>query len=490
MFGFEILDVVIGLVFVYLLLSLFATALNEYIAAVLNLRGKELARGLYRLLDDVDEKGAVTSARDGLTSRNREAGLLTEQLYAHPLIHPLASRQGWIARDWPYFWRRSREPRLPSYIPARTFAMALLDVLGVKDPDAPLHGGGGSTTAGYQAQADQPDTLGSGLRQKDLLHVLEMFKRQSPADVSQARDALAKLLGSTTLGVSAQMRLLDALTASETQLQKLQESVEVWFNDAMDRVSGAYKRTAQGWLFLLGVLIAGCMNADTIDMWRRLQADDDLRAAMVRRAEATVAAMDSTRADSAAAAVAPPAGSPSPSATANAPAGSGADTQTVTVTSTATSADSAVAAAKQARENYLAARARLDSMELDLGWSRAEAVRVGLLRRDPTEDTVPPASKPSGQADGATSATDSVAPKPGWVPAGYDLNLLFPFTSQPGFFKLLGLLLTAVAISLGAPFWFDLLNKVISIRAAGPAPDERPKPPEAAAKRMAERAPR
>jgi hypothetical protein len=43
--------------------------------------------------------------------------------------------------------------------------------------------------------------------------------------------------------------------------------------------------------------------------------------------------------------------------------------------------------------------------------------------------------------------------------------------------KVLGLLLTACAASLGAPFWFDVLNRVISIRAAGKAPEESPLPP-------------
>lgn len=38
-----------------------------------------------------------------------------------------------------------------------------------------------------------------------------------------------------------------------------------------------------------------------------------------------------------------------------------------------------------------------------------------------------------------------------------------------------GWLLTAFAISLGAPFWFDMLNKVVSIRSSGRAPDEKPK---------------
>jgi hypothetical protein len=41
----------------------------------------------------------------------------------------------------------------------------------------------------------------------------------------------------------------------------------------------------------------------------------------------------------------------------------------------------------------------------------------------------------------------------------------------------LGWLLTTLAATLGAPFWFDMLNRVISIRAAGKPPEEEPKPP-------------
>jgi hypothetical protein len=36
--------------------------------------------------------------------------------------------------------------------------------------------------------------------------------------------------------------------------------------------------------------------------------------------------------------------------------------------------------------------------------------------------------------------------------------------------KLLGLLVTAAAVSLGAPFWFDMLNKAVNLRAAGQPP--------------------
>lgn len=36
--------------------------------------------------------------------------------------------------------------------------------------------------------------------------------------------------------------------------------------------------------------------------------------------------------------------------------------------------------------------------------------------------------------------------------------------------KILGLVLTGVAISLGAPFWFDLLSRIVNVRGSGPPP--------------------
>jgi hypothetical protein len=42
---------------------------------------------------------------------------------------------------------------------------------------------------------------------------------------------------------------------------------------------------------------------------------------------------------------------------------------------------------------------------------------------------------------------------------------------------LLGWLITVLAISLGAPFWFDMLNRIVAIRSAGRAPEEAQRPP-------------
>jgi hypothetical protein len=46
------------------------------------------------------------------------------------------------------------------------------------------------------------------------------------------------------------------------------------------------------------------------------------------------------------------------------------------------------------------------------------------------------------------------------------------FTPLDWVTKILGFFVTALAISLGAPFWFDLLRKLVNIRAAGDKPGE------------------
>jgi hypothetical protein len=51
-------------------------------------------------------------------------------------------------------------------------------------------------------------------------------------------------------------------------------------------------------------------------------------------------------------------------------------------------------------------------------------------------------------------------------------------TSRDWFERILGWLITILAICLGAPFWFDILNKFMNVRSAGKSPDEAAKKPE------------
>ncbi len=101
---FELLDTGIGIIFLYLLLSLICTALMEIIEAWLKKRSTDLERGIREMLGERDD--------DELD--------LVNKLYKHPLIFGLYRGELTDAR---------RNGQLPSYIGARTFALALMDVV-------------------------------------------------------------------------------------------------------------------------------------------------------------------------------------------------------------------------------------------------------------------------------------------------------------------------------------------------------------------------
>jgi hypothetical protein len=94
-----VLDVVIALVFLYLLFAVTCTAINEAIASAFNRRGKMLRQAVEHLLGDA---------------------ALATAVYQHPLVASL----GQPARP-----RALASSSLPSYIPSNRFATALTDHL-------------------------------------------------------------------------------------------------------------------------------------------------------------------------------------------------------------------------------------------------------------------------------------------------------------------------------------------------------------------------
>src|SRR3954469_22106850 len=97
--GSKALEIVIGVFFVYLLLSTLTSSINEWIAALVALRARTLRSGITHLLDDP----AMSD--------------LAKRFYEHPLIKKLGSSSG----------------REPSYIGAHTFTTVLLDLLPIHD---------------------------------------------------------------------------------------------------------------------------------------------------------------------------------------------------------------------------------------------------------------------------------------------------------------------------------------------------------------------
>ena len=96
MFDHPIIDVALGLILLYTVLSLFASVVKEWISTFLGLRAKNLEKGIRTLI----------------------GGEYATKLYKHPLVSSLAT-----------------EKKLPSYIGSGTFASALVDLLAHGEED-------------------------------------------------------------------------------------------------------------------------------------------------------------------------------------------------------------------------------------------------------------------------------------------------------------------------------------------------------------------
>lgn len=94
MFNSAILDVAVGLVFIYTQLSLVCSSLKEGVSRLRGMRAQCLAAGIHRLL-----------ANDGSTE-------IAERFWRHPLIQAMGDG------------RNAAGVRRFSYLPARTFALA------------------------------------------------------------------------------------------------------------------------------------------------------------------------------------------------------------------------------------------------------------------------------------------------------------------------------------------------------------------------------
>src|SRR5262245_31760206 len=116
MFGSKILDVAIGIIFLYIMISIICSAIREGIEAWLKTRAAYLEHGIRELLNDREAKGLVM------------------YFFNHPLIDGLFSgeyKPGGSARRPGMF---ASGGNLPSYIPAKNFALALMD-MAARGPD-------------------------------------------------------------------------------------------------------------------------------------------------------------------------------------------------------------------------------------------------------------------------------------------------------------------------------------------------------------------
>ena len=110
MFGSRILEVAIGIIFIFLLVSMICSAIREGIESWVKSRAAFLEQGIRELLHD------------------RHAVGIARSLYTHPLVYGLYATEYRPRTSARPLTALARGGNLPSYIPSRIFALALLDI--------------------------------------------------------------------------------------------------------------------------------------------------------------------------------------------------------------------------------------------------------------------------------------------------------------------------------------------------------------------------
>ncbi len=224
----NLLDLVIGLLFVFMVFSLIASGVYESGARMLATRPRTLWKSLRGLLDPDDSGG---DRRPMVEASARET--LTDVLYAHPLVRQLEGRRHTDA------FKRSRI----AHIPNTDFAQALIDVI------APA-GDTGTTLDDFRRSVRDSELLPEGLKRS----------------------------------------LLAIVADADGSLDRARVDIGDWFDARMTAVSRYYKRNTRYVMAAIGVVVAIGFNVDAIGVTRSLYEDDALRAAVSAQADAIIEA--------------------------------------------------------------------------------------------------------------------------------------------------------------------------------------------------------
>ncbi len=250
------LGVAIGVVFVFLLFSLFLSTALEAVAAVLKLRGRALRVAIAGLIGDpahLPQRGGF-GLIDALLPRGEPAAIPNEDAAGVKVDK--------VDPNNPESYEAPTETAAGDFAPFR--GVSFLEVFG-----HPLVAG--------SAGGGKPSYVPSRNFASALLFVLQGEGGGWPFD-SAARGVAALPPG------ALRTALQTAVQEAHGDWDKLRSGVELWFDHAMDRLSGEYKRFSQLMMFLAGLGLAAAYDVNALAIAQRLYVDDDLRAAIEQQA--------------------------------------------------------------------------------------------------------------------------------------------------------------------------------------------------------------
>ena len=359
-----LIEVAIGVMFVWILLAAITSQIQDWLSQILKWRANMLEESIENILVDDD---------------------LTKQFYTHPLIKGLHSEGG---------------QRKPAAIPNKQFASVIFDMLlkaGTEESvvaknkdnvEAKINDAKGMINqAADTIEQVKKTSVYARLREK-----IDTFK-QIPATDPPEPGNKKKTNSNDFRDISI---VLDTLWVdiedADQDIGEARKRLESWFDDAMTRLGGAYKRKMQGWALIIGIILALLLNADSLAIANSLWTDPAVREALVAQAQ-QLNLQD----------LGVPTATPQPGNIQPTPEPGS------TEATPAPQTDSQQAAAQNL--------AKLQSLSIPIGW---------------TSENIP--------ARGDVN---------GWV------------------MKFGGILLSGIAAAQGAPFWFEIVRKLLNFRSGG-----------------------
>lgn len=371
------LGVAIGVTFVFMLFSLFLSTVLEAVASLFKLRGRALRVAIARLIGDPEHlpnRGGFGLV-DKVIPANANADGTQQPLVADP-----------VDPDFPERHEAPTEAHDGDYVAPTPLSFVSVFC-------HPLVGGADAKSTPSYVSAVNFSTA-----------VLQALRSESGGAGATFTD-LQRRVASLPQGQLRQA-LQTALDEAEGSISQFKAGIERWYDHAMARLGGWYKRFSQLATFLLGLGLAAGFNIDAVGIAKRLYVDPVMRQIIeqqavdyVRRQEAQLPA-----AASAPAAVADP--------------------------------DAAASAAAGALAAAPAGDVKAQVADFEDKVKRAQEARDLLMQ------TVP-------------------------FVADHDAR---PKTPQDWVNAAIGWLITALAGMLGAPFWFQLLQRFVNLRGAGAKP--------------------
>lgn len=225
-----ILDVLAGLVFIYLLYSLLATTIVEFIAGVFGLRARNLEWTIARMLSD-------------------------QVFHETPLVNKILLFFNGVGR---LFYRKRK------------------NLLGVffDLPEIKYSSEGGLF--------NQPSYLSNETFSRSLTEALKKYGQEGDSVLFNDQEKIeAGLMKMKDEAGDSYRHLTILWQEASKDTTKFRSLIEAWFEQMNDRATGWYKRKVQLLLLFIGLFIAYWSNLDTIAMANRLATDNDARNQLV-----------------------------------------------------------------------------------------------------------------------------------------------------------------------------------------------------------------